>query len=293
MITIQSGKLTIPEEDRFVGFAGDNLGNSKTFVLPDHGADSGCYTLCLRFDDDSVRAIPLTKSLSGSDLVLTWSIKKSHLLKAGVVMAQLKYVGSDDVILHTSRDYFIIANSAELSDDGSPEYIVREELEERLSSLFDEDSAIRTYFDDALDGKVDKTTTIANLPLSSRIRASDLTENLSAYINPSTVQPGVTNGYNGQFGKTYDGKPVMCSGTSEWIPLATAAGLSSKMALSPQLSSISDVDGLPTGQLFTCQGGVGLKTENNYLELAKSGSVYTKAEIDAMIGNIQTLLSNI
>ena len=26
--------------------------------------DSGSYTLCLRFDDDSVRVIPLTKSLS-------------------------------------------------------------------------------------------------------------------------------------------------------------------------------------------------------------------------------------
>lgn len=293
MITIQAGKLTIPEEDRFVGFAGDNLGNSKTFVLPDRGSDSGSYTLCLRFDDDSVRAIPLLKSLSGSDLILTWNIQKTHLSKAGVVMAQLKSVDSDDVILHTSCDYFIVANSAELADDGSPEYIVREELEERLSSILDEGGSIRTYFDNALDGKVDKTTTIAAIPLSSNIRASNLAANIGAYINPSTVQPGLTAGYSGQFGKTYDGKPVMCSSASTWTQLATAGELSSKMALSPQLSSISEVGGLPTGQLFTCQGGVGVKTENAYLELAKSSAVYSKAEIDTMIGDIETLLSSI
>ena len=135
MITIQSGKLIIPEEDRFVGFAGDNLVNMKRIVLPDHEAGSGSYTLCLRFDDDSVRVIPLEKSVSGSDLVLTWNIRKSHLLKPGIVMAQVKSVDSDDVVLHTICDYFISAGSAELSEDGAPEYVAREELEERLSEF--------------------------------------------------------------------------------------------------------------------------------------------------------------
>ena len=293
MITIQSGKLTIPEEDRFVGFAGDNLGNSKSIVLPGHGQDSCSYTLCLRFDDDSVRVIPLTKSLSGSDLVLTWNIQSAHLLKAGIVMAQVKSVDSDDVILHTSCDYFIIANSAELAGDGETEYVVREELEERFDSLLDEGGMIRSYLEDALDTKADKSTTIAGFSLSGNIRASALAGNLSSYINPGTVQPNITSGYIGQFGKTFDDKPAMCMGGSTWIGLATAGDVSEKMTLTPYINSPADIGTLRSGQIFSCQGGVGLKTSNGYIEFANKDNVYTKFEIDCMIGNLETALSSV
>ncbi len=339
MITIQSGKLIIPEEDRFVGFAGDNLVNMKRIVLPDHEAGSGSYTLCLRFDDDSVRVIPLEKSVSGSDLVLTWNIRKSHLLKPGIVMAQVKSVDSDDVVLHTSCDYFIIAGSAELSEDGDPEYVAREELEERLSEfcekirssapyigddgywyVFDIESdtyvrsitagvtvdsemadgssnpvqngVIKEFVENALDAKVDKTTRIAAMPLDNNIRASDLAANIGSYINPSTVQPGITTGYLGQFGRTFDGKPVMCENTSSWKQLATASELSPKMDLAPTINN-HDIDGLPAGQVFLAQGGVCIKIDSGYFELAKKNSVYSKTEIDSMIGDLEELLSAI
>lgn len=292
MITVQSGKLTIPEEDRFVGFAGDNLGNSKRFCLPGQSVNSGNYTLCLRFDDDSVTVIPLTKSFSDNTLYLTWSIRREHLLKAGIVMAQLKSVDSNEVVMHSSCDYFIVANSAELADDNSTEYIVREELEERMTAFLEqirdsapyigtdgywyvydvgsdgyersikagvtidstmidgspnavENGVIKEFVENGLDAKVNKTTTIAALPLSGNIRASDLSANIGAYINPSTIQPGITAGYAGQYGKTYDGKPVMCAANDTWV------------------------------------------------QLAKAADVYTKTEIDTMIGDLETQLSAI
>lgn len=341
MITIQSGKLIIPEEDRFVGFAGDNLGTTKRFVFPDRGSDSGSYTLCLRFDDDSVRVIPLTKSLIDGDLVLTWNIQKSHLLKAGIVMAQLKSVDSDDVIMHTSCDYFIISTGAELNDDGITEYVEREELEERMTAFLEkitncvpyigednywyeydaasdsyvrsvyavgnitvdsavtdggknpvEGGSIKRYVDSALDDKADKNTYIAGLPLSGNISRADLAMNLSGNINPPLVTPDSTVGYGGQYGKTADGKPVMCLLADSWIRLATENDLSEKMALAPTRNN-AQIDDLPVGQLFLSQGGVCVKISSGYIELAKTANVYSKYEIDRMIGALEAQLSEI
>ncbi len=341
MITIQSGKLTIPEEDRFVGFAGDNLGRSKAFVLLNHGEDSGSYTLCLRFDDDSVRVIPLSKSVSDGNLILTWDILSTHLLKPGIVMAQIKSVGSGDVVLHTSCDYFVVAESAVSDDDNAADYVLREEMEERMAAMLSairasapyigEDgywylydvvtdsyvrgvkavgeitidksmipgsanpvasNAISAYVESAVSAKVGKNTTIAGLPLSGNISRADLVNNLSGTINPPLVTPDVTVGYGGQFGKTYDGKPAMCRLANSWVKLATEDDLSGKMDLAPDVY-VTDIDTVPAGQLFVCQEGVALKKQNGYVELARVNNVYSKYDIDLMIGNLEVLLSNV
>ena len=69
MITIQSGKLCIPDIDRFVGFAGDDSVMTKQLVLLNRASDSCTYSLCLRFDNDSVCTVPLTASVDGDDVV--------------------------------------------------------------------------------------------------------------------------------------------------------------------------------------------------------------------------------
>ena len=60
MITIQNGKLMIPDSDRFVGFAGDNTVNTKQFTMIDFTQENCAFTLCMRFDDDTVRSVPLS-----------------------------------------------------------------------------------------------------------------------------------------------------------------------------------------------------------------------------------------
>ena len=340
MITIQSGKLLIPEEERFVGFAGDNLSYEKQFVLLD-GDVSGSFELCLRFDDDSVRVIPLEKHNIDGTTRLRWTISASHLLKSGVVMAQLRSTDSEGVIGHTSCDYFVVANSAELDGDGEISYVSREELEERMTAflirirdnapyigddgywyVYDVESdsfvrsvkasgditiddavianspnppkggAVKTYVDTALAGKVDKTRTVAGLPLSANISQQELAANLSGYINPKLVIPGTTSGIGGQYGKTADEEPVMCVFGASWVKLMTEDDAAEKMSLAPDVTT-SQIAGVPTGQVFTCQANVALKTAGSYIELAKRSNVYSRSEIDSMIGNIETLLSTV
>lgn len=129
MITIRSGKLIIPENERFVGFAGDNAAVTRQFLLKDR-ADEGCtYSLCLRFDDDTAGTVPLVAVTDGSDTVLTWRVRREDIRRTGIVMAQVRIAGSDGDITHTTRDYFMVGASAESDDDGADiELITRTEL---------------------------------------------------------------------------------------------------------------------------------------------------------------------
>jgi len=245
------------------------------------------------------------------------------------------------VILHTSCDYFIAANGAASSEGGDPGYVVREELEERMTAFLEairdsapyigedgywyvydveadtfvrsvkaspdipvdseltaggtnpvQGGAIKSYVDSGLDAKVAKTTAIAGMPLSGNISRAELAESLSGYINPRMIEPGVTVGYGGQYGKTADGIPMMCTLASTWIQLATNDAVNAKMSLAPTVDN-RDFSGIPAGQVFIAQGGVLIKTSNCQIELANKNNVYSKSEIDTMIGNLETALSSI
>ena len=135
MITIQSGKMIIPEEERFVGFAGDDQSSTKQFILPQTRITdvNATVTLYLRFDDDSVTSAPLTISIVDSDTILTWNIRSQHLLRPGIVMAQIKVTAGNGTVTHYSWDYFVVGASAEFAGDGSEiDMLSRTEFEERL-----------------------------------------------------------------------------------------------------------------------------------------------------------------
>lgn len=148
MITIQSGKMIIPEEERFVGFAGDNQSSTKQFLIkgtPITDVDA-VFSLYLRFDDDRVTSAPLSAHTVDSDTVLTWNVRAEHLLKSGIVLAQLKITGGDGSATHYSRDYFIVGESAERGDDGGEiDVLCRSEFEERMQQTVREARAIAPY----------------------------------------------------------------------------------------------------------------------------------------------------
>ena len=136
MITIRSGKIIIPEEDRFVGFAGDNRSRVKEFLLRDAPSGELTYTLYLKFDDGRVTSVMLAPEQLGADTLLTWNISREHLIKSGVIMAQLKIADSDGVVSHTGADYFIAQPGAEIDDDGDEfDILSRSEFERRLGDI--------------------------------------------------------------------------------------------------------------------------------------------------------------
>lgn len=341
MITIQSGKLVIPEEERFVGFAGDNLSSTRQFLYPNRAADGCTYTLYLKFDDDSVRSVALDKAASGVDLVLTWNIAAEHILRPGIVMAQIKCEDPRGVVTHTGSDFFVVARSAEHDDEGvEVEHITRTEYESGMSDLrsdiqnsmpyigedgywylYDptqdayerssytatgvivdsavsptsanpvENRAVKSYVDTAVAGRVSTNTQIAGLPLSGDIEASQLVGMIINRICPPLL--GYDSfGYTGQFGRTAYGDPVMCEEMGVWIKLAKQEELNAKMAYAPVVHS-ADIAGLHSGQVFVYNGAVALKNSTGYTELASKAGVYSKSEINAMVGDIAAALAQV
>ena len=159
MILIQQGIMTIPEEERYVGFAGDNLCSSRTFRIEGAPERADVYKLFLTFDNAACNYFALEKSDDDGVTTLLWDIRTEHILKPGIVRAQIKGYFSTGEIWHTSTDWFVVGDSAEFSDYFSDkensEFLAYErrllalksEIEELLSQLpyFGEDGYWYVY----------------------------------------------------------------------------------------------------------------------------------------------------
>ncbi len=135
MITILNGKLTIPESERFIGFAGDNLARKIEFFISGANEADRIYRLYLTFDDGTVNYFVLPSELTSEGVKLLWKVQRKHIFKSGNVRAQIKAFKDSGVVYHTTSDTFIVGNSAEFSDNfakGNTEFL---EYEEKLNNL--------------------------------------------------------------------------------------------------------------------------------------------------------------
>lgn len=195
MITINSGKLTIPEKERFIGFAGDNLHSKKQFLVENITDENCIYRLYLKFDDGAVNYFVLDSKVENGSTILTWNILEEHIFKSGIVNAQVKSISDSGETYHTSWDYFFVAPSAEFSEEfknnENAEFLRYEkELNEIYNKINETD----------LSSFVTKDRTIAGLSLSCNIMEKELYQALSIYPTiikdgPPTVFDGPTQSY--------------------------------------------------------------------------------------------------
>ncbi|MBR2715466.1 MAG: collagen-like protein, partial [Ruminococcus sp.] len=175
MILINSGKMTIPEEERFIGFAGDNLHSTKQFLVSGVADENCIYRLYLTFDDGTTNYFVLDSKVEKDSTILNWTILEEHIFKSGMVEAQIKSISADGEVYHTSSDYFFVAYSAELFDEfkgnENAEFLRYEkELNELLKKL-----------ESGAHDCVKENRTIARLPLSDDIEDVELMRALSVY----------------------------------------------------------------------------------------------------------------
>ena len=134
MITILSGKLTIPEDERFIGFSGDDQSRQVELLLMHFTARNSVYELGLRFDDGTVRTVPLEAERHDSDVLLTWKVQRDQLYSPGVVTAQLKIISGDGRVIHSTRDYFLVGGNTD-GDSSDDDYVTVKLLEQRLGDV--------------------------------------------------------------------------------------------------------------------------------------------------------------
>lgn len=135
MITILNGKLTIPESERFIGFAGDNLRRTVNFLISGASEADHIYRLYLTFDDGTVNYFTLPSTVTDEGVVLTWNVLIEHIFMSGSVKAQIKAFSHKGVVYHTTTDRFFVGDSAEFSDYFRKQNSEFLEYEEKLNNL--------------------------------------------------------------------------------------------------------------------------------------------------------------
>ena len=356
MITIQNGKLNIPDNDRFVGFAGDNAVMQKQFILLNRVQEGCTYTLCLRFDDDTVRTAPLSAAAEGGDTVLTWTVKDEELYTSGITAVQLKIADSLGNIAHTTKDYFLVGSSLDGGGGDEAEYVTPSQLKNSINRALskisatapyiDEDgywciydpetdayrrtdyhvdgiapdsamsdvsdnavsnkvikqyvdtkaqatlSSAEDYADGCAAGKVPQSRTIAGLPLSADIVPVQLAQAILPSMYKTNVIPGSSVGIKGNMGIGPSGEVYFCTATDNWAHLVEYEALYEKMDLIAEVTA-DEARYIDDGNLFFCNNTLYAKRDGADVAIAKANDVYTKAEIDTMIGNLESLLASI
>lgn len=193
MIVISSGKMTIPEEERFIGFVGDNLHSQKQFILTDVSDEDCIYRLYLTFDDGTANYLVLDSKIENGSTILDWTVTQDDIYKSGVVNAQIKAFLADGEVYHTSSDYFYVEDSAEFATEFTEKEnaeFLRYEAE--LNSILSE---IKSSSYDL----VPVTRTIAGVDLGDDITVKQLQTALKAYplligaVAPTKSTVGVKN----------------------------------------------------------------------------------------------------
>lgn len=194
MITINSGKLTIPEEEFIIGFAGDSLNLKKQFVLENISDQNCVHSLCLKFNADTITDIVLDSNVENGSTILTWDISKEDIPRFGLIKVQIKSVFESGKVTHTSWDYFYIYPSNEFSEKF-------ENID--ISDFFDYKAKITEVYDKIEDTDfstfVSNDRTIAGIKLTDDIEASALCDALA--VCPTIIKEGAPTAFDGNTGE--------------------------------------------------------------------------------------------
>ena len=147
------------------------------------------------------------------------------------------------------------------------------------------------YADMKTFDKVPNTRRIAQIPLTSDIDAGDLMTALRPYSYRTNVTPN-SSGVMGQMGIGVSGEVLYCTANDRWVHLAAYTDLYDKMDLVAEVSA-QDIGDVDDGNFFFSGGVLYVKFNGDSIAVAKANDVYTKAEINTMIGDVESLLAAI
>lgn len=150
MITINNkGRFSIPDEDVFIGFAGDNLSVKREFFLEGVTDPTTIYRMYLLFDDGTSNFFLLDKELMEKGTKLIWNIESDHIFKSGIVILQIKGTNSQGKTFHTCQTSLVVQKSIEFSE--SYNTMVNSEFlqqEEKLNGFIEKANTIKAEADE-------------------------------------------------------------------------------------------------------------------------------------------------
>ena len=250
MIEITFGKMYIPEHERFIGFAGDNLRSTKTFLLKNFAEENCIYRLYLTFGDDATNYFVLDSKVENGSTYLDWNVTENHILKSGLVKAQIKAFCEDEVVFHTSYDYFIVASTLEYDEISEKEISEFLEYEKRLNEILSKITSTENNL-------VPNTRKIAGYSLQSDITTQKLCDSMKVYevLRLTSAPTKSTAGKIGQFafersttnGVDFVNKLYFCSSISpngdyHWINVSAESREETKLVSNIMINNNGELE---------------------------------------------------
>ena len=149
MIIISDRKMLIPSAERHIGFTGDNLVETRTFVI----TDKSLFPMEFRIDIQNTKETVITEkkfSDDGETMFITWDITSAIVKNVPVVEIQLRGFDTDsDRVWHSEKECFQVSSSVEADKEITQEQMSEFHVLEQQASKHSNDA--RTFCEQALE----------------------------------------------------------------------------------------------------------------------------------------------
>lgn len=136
------GKILIPKEEGFIGYAGDNLKVTKEIFVEGITDISLIYRMYLMFDDGTCNFFLLDSQVKEGGTLLVWNIKSDQIFKSGIVQVQVKASNDSGEVFHSEVTTMLVQTSIEFTNyfknKENSEFLQHEQYLNQLLKTHDE-----------------------------------------------------------------------------------------------------------------------------------------------------------
>ena len=135
MIEISGRSASVPENERFLGFTGDNDCEVRVISLKNESLSACAFKIDVCRADGVRNILEPEKSTDGGEILLTWVIKKEHIGRSGALFAQVRAFDESGMVWHSDIFEFEVCGSIEASEafaDADPSEF--EEIEKAVTA---------------------------------------------------------------------------------------------------------------------------------------------------------------
>ena len=112
MVRIENRKMTIPYEEKNLGYEGDNAVAVRVFGVADLSLSGYVFKLDVEKSGGKTGVVTLDKVVGDDAILLTWTLKESELDTPGALTVQLRaYNENGTEIWHSGKGAFIVGDS--------------------------------------------------------------------------------------------------------------------------------------------------------------------------------------
>jgi hypothetical protein len=141
-------------------------------------------------------------------------------------------------------------------------------------ALYNSDAKRVAWFEDIPDitGKADVANTLSGYGITDAYTKDEI-DTVFMELAPDTIPASLQTIADGQLFRMNGALAVKVGNASDYIEIAKLSDISGLMKYAPFVYTGDEVSALPPGQLFSYQGELGLKTEDDYVLIAKKNNI--------------------